>query len=159
MHDPAILNAIISGSRAVGAGRNQWMGKCPVHDDKHPSMAITLADDGRILVHCHAGCSQEALIAAMRERGWWSNGKVAQRPRLSRPVKSVAADSANPGDDAHAARQLNKARWLWQRSEPADERYLCSRGIPGPVPPTWRYLAPLKPRAPSGDDCAVRPAA
>lgn len=30
---------------------------CLAHDDKSPSLSIALCHDGRILVHCHAGCT------------------------------------------------------------------------------------------------------
>ncbi len=44
---------------------------CPAHDpkgqDKTPSLSLTEAD--KPLFHCFNGCSQEALIAAMKEKG------------------------------------------------------------------------------------------
>ena len=45
-----------------GAG---WKCPCPAHDDQHPSLSICLGDDGRILVHCHAGCQTESVMAAI----------------------------------------------------------------------------------------------
>ena len=39
--------------------------KCPAHEDKTPSLSITEGDDGRALVHCHAGCKTEAIVAAI----------------------------------------------------------------------------------------------
>ncbi len=43
-------------------GRN-WA--CPAHDDRSPSLSIAAGDDGRVLVHCHAGCSAEAVVQAI----------------------------------------------------------------------------------------------
>lgn len=43
---------------------------CPAHEDAHPSLSVT-ERDGRVLVHCHAGCPQEAVVGALRERGLW----------------------------------------------------------------------------------------
>lgn len=43
---------------------------CPAHNDENPSLSVT-ERDGRILVHCHAGCSQESVIKALRARGLW----------------------------------------------------------------------------------------
>lgn len=42
----------------------QWMAVCPSHDDHTPSLAIT---DGRtgVVLHCHGGCPQEAVLAAL----------------------------------------------------------------------------------------------
>jgi hypothetical protein len=49
-----------------------WRAPCPAHDDRHPSLDITEAPDGRVLFICRAGCSQTEVIDALRERGLWS---------------------------------------------------------------------------------------
>lgn len=38
-------------------GVNKWIARCPAHDDKSPSLAITEQGDGRILIYCFAGCT------------------------------------------------------------------------------------------------------
>src|SRR5574337_497427 len=43
---------------------------CPAHDDEHPSLSVD-EREGRILVHCFAGCSQDAVIEGLRRRGAW----------------------------------------------------------------------------------------
>jgi len=40
---------------------NHWRAKCPGHDDKNPSLSITLKDN-RILLKCHAGCETETIL-------------------------------------------------------------------------------------------------
>jgi hypothetical protein len=56
--------------------------RCPAHQDGHPSLSIAEQGD-RILVHCFAGCSQEAVIDALRALGLWPQGTGAL-PRLQR---------------------------------------------------------------------------
>jgi putative DNA primase/helicase len=56
------------GGRKAGGG---WMVRCPVHDDREPSLSIRDGGDGKVLVHCHAGCSQAAVIAALKDLGLW----------------------------------------------------------------------------------------
>ena len=51
----------LDGVRANGSG---WKGRCPAHPDRTPSLSITETDD-RILVHCHAGCAKEDVVAAV----------------------------------------------------------------------------------------------
>jgi len=57
----------LGGARRSGTG---WNCRCPAHDDRNPSFSVT-ERDGMILVHCHAGCDQEAVIEALRARGLW----------------------------------------------------------------------------------------
>jgi hypothetical protein len=47
-------------ARRVGSGR--WMGKCPGHDDKSPSLNIREGRDGRVLLNCFAGCPLTAIL-------------------------------------------------------------------------------------------------
>jgi len=41
-----------------------WQACCPAHEDRTPSLSITPTAD-RVLVHCHAGCTPEAIVAAL----------------------------------------------------------------------------------------------
>jgi 5S rRNA maturation endonuclease (ribonuclease M5) len=44
---------------------NGWTACCPAHDDKNPSLSITEATDGKVLLHCFAGCSSENVVSAL----------------------------------------------------------------------------------------------
>jgi hypothetical protein len=39
---------------------------CPAHEDRNPSLSISEADDGTVLLKCFAGCATEDVVAAMR---------------------------------------------------------------------------------------------
>lgn len=54
--------------RKSGAG---YVARCPAHDDHEPSLSLRDGDDGRVLAHCHAGCTQAAVIAALKDLGLW----------------------------------------------------------------------------------------
>jgi putative DNA primase/helicase len=49
-----------------GDSGRQWMARCPAHDDAKNSLSIRLADSGKLLMKCHAGCSFAAIAAAMQ---------------------------------------------------------------------------------------------
>jgi len=51
---------------------------CPAHDDQWPSLSVT-ERDGRLLVYCHAGCAQSAVIDALRSRGVWPRSRAGRR--------------------------------------------------------------------------------
>lgn len=71
-HDQAesIAKSLGGASRA---GDN-WSCRCPAHDDKHASLSIKQAPNGKLLVHCHAGCEQDAVVGQLKQRGQWPNG-------------------------------------------------------------------------------------
>ena len=46
-------------------GNPQHMAKCPAHDDRKQSLAVSCDRDGRILLCCHAGCSTQSVVAAL----------------------------------------------------------------------------------------------
>jgi hypothetical protein len=47
-------------------GRNgSWTARCPAHADKGPSLALRENEDGRILLHCFAGCETANVLGAL----------------------------------------------------------------------------------------------
>jgi len=43
----------------------RWMCKCPAHEDRGPSLSIRELEDGRVLIHCFAGCGSGDVLAAI----------------------------------------------------------------------------------------------
>jgi putative DNA primase/helicase len=58
-----------------------WIARCPAHDDREPSLSIRDVD-GKVLVHCHAGCHQRAVIEALKARGLWPESQPHQASRI-----------------------------------------------------------------------------
>lgn len=46
-------------------GRGKWMACCPAHDDSDPSLAISEARNGNILLKCFSGCSALDITNAL----------------------------------------------------------------------------------------------
>lgn len=90
-------------TRVRATGRQNWVACCPAHEDRTPSMTITETKDGRILLHCFAGCSTSEIVGALglslrdlfadspHERGY-----VTRRPQLSAidALRGLAQESA-----------------------------------------------------------------
>jgi hypothetical protein len=56
------FEAIIERFRACRSG-DGWLGHCPAHEDRSPSLSIAEGRDGRVLMHCFAGCTVEEVCA------------------------------------------------------------------------------------------------
>lgn len=57
------LMSRLDGARRTGVDR--WIAKCPAHDDGRPSLGVRELDDGRVLVHCWAGCAVADVLTAV----------------------------------------------------------------------------------------------
>jgi putative DNA primase/helicase len=65
---------------------NSWMASCPAHTDNNPSLSITIADNGRKLFHCFAGCTHDEILAALGEQMHNTTQSTSER-KHSRPVE------------------------------------------------------------------------
>jgi hypothetical protein len=51
--------------RAIAQPAGGWLARCPAHEDRRSSLKVDVGADGRVLVHCHAGCAVEDVLAAV----------------------------------------------------------------------------------------------
>jgi hypothetical protein len=62
------LERILSLLDGVRTTVNGYEAKCPAHDDQTPSLSLSEGTDGRVLLHCHAGCPVEAITSAIFQK-------------------------------------------------------------------------------------------
>ncbi|WP_375590109.1 toprim domain-containing protein [Hoeflea alexandrii] len=117
-------------AQALGGHRvgDSWMARCPAHNDVTPSLAIKDGHQSRLLLHCHAGCQQEAVIERLKCLGLWG-----AKTRASVPVKKVRRLPPNRSLAEATTAQFSKAMNIWQTAEgfggSLAEKYLGCRGI------------------------------
>lgn len=99
--------------------RSRGMCCCPAHADRTPSLSITLGKRA-ILVHCFAGCANEAVIAGMAKLG------VRISDLFDGPGGPIASEPREEVADRNALRLWREASIL--PASPA-ARYLSARGI------------------------------
>lgn len=85
------------------SGRDRWTACCPAHDDARPSLSLKLQPDGRILLHCFAGCSAHEVVSAagmdLAELFPQQELGLHRRPKVDRPfslhdvVRCLAVDA------------------------------------------------------------------
>lgn len=98
-------------ARKSGSG---WAARCPAHEDRNPSLSITFRD-GKILLHCHAGCSQDDVIAALRDRGLWREGEQTARVITATYAYTDEAGETALPDRAPGTESLSTATPRWHR--------------------------------------------
>src|SRR3546814_11478473 len=96
------------------------MARCPAHDDRTPSLGVTLGRRA-ILFHCFAGCSQDQVLTALAGRG------VSPASMFSGQVEINAGDGARKL--AHHAFAERICRGAAPIGDTLAKAYLEGRGI------------------------------
>jgi 5S rRNA maturation endonuclease (ribonuclease M5)/KaiC/GvpD/RAD55 family RecA-like ATPase len=72
--------------KVVDYTKHQYSARCPAHDDKKNSLVIMEAMDGKALIHCHAGCILENILARVNLT------QADLYPEKKEPQKKIAAE-------------------------------------------------------------------
>jgi len=115
------------------------MARCPAHDDRTPSLSVSLGQKA-ILFHCFEGCDQQSVLAALAREGF-------EAPALfSGPTTTDLPEPTSTRKPSAAALRIwREAQAL--RASPA-KAYLESRGIIA-ASPALRFH-PQTPLGPKG---------
>lgn len=126
----------------TAALRGRWHGRygtarCPAHGDRTPSLSLSNAPDGRLLLRCHTGCDFLTILDALRGLGLIEGtGRV---PGID-PERLAQREAEERREAEKRARQ---ARTAWEEARPIEDTpaavYLRSRGITCPLPDTLRF--------------------
>lgn len=121
MSAAAILSRLAGVKKTTASS---WMSQCPAHPDRDPSLSIREGRDGKVLLHCFAGCETDSVLAAigMDLRDLFPSGEgtiYAERIDLTRRqwairkalhfIEREMMIVALAGEDFLAGRPLNDA--------------------------------------------------
>ncbi len=117
------IYSILGGEPKANGG---YMCHCPAHDDKTPSLSVDDGKNGLTLVKCMAGCSQEAVIEALKARVAWYDTKGGSTHTESRkPVQTTSEEREKRARaKANAAGILENAK-----GDPAKHPYAKEKGL------------------------------
>src|SRR4051794_31898623 len=111
--------------------------RCPVHQSGGPTLALRDGPRG-LIVHCHAGCSRDDVLAELSRLGLLDgNGRVG-------PPDPAELERRRETQERGRAKRIADALYFW-RQETVDpdrtvvERYWAIRGLGDlPIPATVR---------------------
>ncbi len=129
MSQAEVATKALGGTYRNGRG----MARCPVHNDRTPSLSLADGDNGRLLVKCFGGCEPRAILAALRQQGTTSHIPVVPISQPRRPL---------PSDWSQRAEAIFCSS-LALGGTPV-EAYLLGRGCALPETDEVRYLPPRK---------------
>lgn len=81
----------LTGVEKNGKG---WRACCPAHPDRTPSLSVSEADDGKVLLKCFAGCSARQVVGAI---GLPMSALFPERPESERKGKKKRYPVLPPG--------------------------------------------------------------
>ena len=59
------LDDFLARLHGVHKAGTEWKAHCPAHEDDKASLSVGTSASGLILVHCHAGCPAQTVVAAL----------------------------------------------------------------------------------------------
>ncbi|CBH22707.1 conserved hypothetical protein containing phage/plasmid primase P4, C-terminal domain (plasmid) [Salinibacter ruber M8] len=100
------INKVLDRLDAVEqTGSEEYVARCPAHDDHSPSLSVARGDHQPVVLNCHAGCDPESIVSALGLK--WSsiceNG-VTEEQFERAPWKhgeEIAAYEYHNADGAH----------------------------------------------------------
>ncbi|MDB4780371.1 hypothetical protein OAG48_00410 [bacterium] len=118
MNSAPIDLALSKLERVKAAGPGKWMACCPAHEDRTPSLSVSVGEDGRVLLNCFAGCPVENVLAGMGLQ--WSDlhaSPPSPEPARSRPVPTRRESPPAPAtrEAGGVFRSLDQARAAYRR--------------------------------------------
>ena len=112
---PEMILSRFKNVREVASG---WRACCPAHDDRNPSLSIT-PNGQKTLLHCHAGCSTEAIVAAI---GLEMKDLFFDKPiRKSVRVETEYRYTDEQGDHLYSVHRIDEpgqGKKIWQSPAP-----------------------------------------
>ncbi|MDE6881001.1 MAG: hypothetical protein K2P20_06535 [Oscillospiraceae bacterium] len=113
-------------------GNGQWTACCPNHGDTHQSLSVSIGNGGKLLLHCHAGCTAEDIV--------WSMGLtmkdlfVEDKPPTKTSGRASVVATYDYWDDAGKllAQKLRYSdkHFSWRRPVADDKWEYNRKGVP-----------------------------
>lgn len=92
----------------IRSNDKQYTARCPAHDDKNASLSVSVGDNGKVLMYCHAGCSTKDICSAV---GIKESDLFPDQPKPQKRKKRMVVSQYRYTDiDGNLLNQ--KTRWI-----------------------------------------------
>ena len=106
-----------------------WTACCPGHEDRQASLSVSEGGEGRVLLHCHAGCALETITSGLGITKADLFDKEASTSRPAAPPKASTKKAAPAKDDETFA-TADAALKAYGRGRPTTvHKYLDEHGV------------------------------
>lgn len=97
----------------IRSNDKQYIARCPAHDDKNASLSVSVGDNGKVLMYCHAGCSTKDICSAIgiKESDLFND----KQPQQKRTAKKIVARYDYLDIDGNLLNQ--KTRWVYENGK------------------------------------------
>lgn len=79
---------VLSKLKNVKEMNGGWQALCPAHDDRNPSLSVSLGNNGAVVLHCHAGCECQDVLKAL-ELTFADLSPNGKRPKKRRSIEAT----------------------------------------------------------------------
>lgn len=152
-HDPvAHVLERLQGVKPAGDGR--WSARCPAHADRRASLSVARGEDGRVLLHCFAGCTTPAICKAIgiRESDLFPRDDPPRHSASAKPPPKPKPEAFPTAEAAIAAlgrsRGPASARWEYTDAKGEPWGYVLRWNLPN----ADKDILPVSRDLPTGDD-------
>lgn len=120
-----------ASSHAPKQTQSGWKARCPAHDDRNPSLSISESSDGKVLLHCHAGCSSEDVLrmSGLQQNDLFPDSCQRKQNPFKPTKKDGSADKGRPSKRVfptmpavvdELTRQKGEPSHIWPYCDPAN---------------------------------------
>ena len=126
----AVANVLARLANPKRSGKG-WVAHCPAHEDGSASLSIHESAGGNALVHCFAGCSFDAIVAATGLPLSAFFADTVLRSTLQPAIPMIAAPTVNRREVTRYRYQdrHGNVRYMSVRYSPKDFRLLAADGL------------------------------
>ncbi|MGW1828871.1 phage/plasmid primase, P4 family [Streptomyces tubercidicus] len=118
------LTDILSRLKGVEEDHDGYLALCPAHSDRnHPSLKLTLKDDGKLLLVCRTGCARDDILGKL---SLTTSDLFDVDGQGVKTISAKAPESVGPGEIAGLRMFVNETAASLGKSQEATD-YLADR--------------------------------